>query len=241
MGREGALKSGTRRNRRSNSLLRFYRPVPRPDNVVRRTAKEKHKRGNRKEKRRGRPNELNRRKKKFSRSSAPLPREPVERFLLQFYDLNRPRSADILFDFASPAANRERRESAVDFTLYFYDIPTHATDQLFLLSATRSRVAILGSLSRCPTRFLQTVCAMLSRKRTISSSPPIQRLLSDPDDSILPPSPRASSLARVRDGRELRANTFNPFLLLSRKMHSMTIRGAFRLARGEPRAMIRTA
>lgn len=172
MGREGALKSGTRRNRRSNSLLRFYRPVPRPDNVVRRTAKEKHKRGNRKEKRRGRPNELNRRKKKFSRSSAPLPREPVERFLLQFYDLNRPRSADILFDFASPAANRERRESAVDFTLYFYDIPTHATDQLFLLSATRSRVATLGSLSRCPTRFLQTVCAMLSRKRTISSSPP---------------------------------------------------------------------
>lgn len=166
------MKSGTRRNRWSNSLLRFYRPVPRPDNVVRRTAKEKHKRGNRKEKRRGRPNELNRRKKKFSRSSAPLPREPVERFLLQFYDLNRPRSADILFDFASPAANRERRESAVDFTLYFYDIPTHATDQLFLLSATRSRVATLGSLSRCPRPVSSRLSARCYRGKEQFHPPP---------------------------------------------------------------------
>lgn len=129
-------KSGTRRNRWSNSLLRFYRPVP-DTAVVLVVRRERSIRG--KGKRGGvRTNELNRRKKKF-RSEKP---RIGQDFYSSFYDLNRPRSADILLSISlSPAAAERkvegRRQSGKSqrlilrfiFTIYRATSSTGATNQ----------------------------------------------------------------------------------------------------------------
>lgn len=191
-GGEADSKSGTRRNRWSNSLLRFYRPVP-DTAVVLVVRRERSIRG--KGKRGGvRTNELNRRKKKF-RSEKP---RIGQDFYSSFYDLNRPRSADILLSISlSPAAAERkvegRRQSGKSqrlilrfiFTIYRATSSTGATNQpTFSLPLVLDFYLLVSPLlpSHPPPHFFGTVCAMLSRKRTIS-------LLSPPPPNSYPTSP----------------------------------------------------
>lgn len=227
-GGEADSKSGTRRNRWSNSLLRFYRPVP-DTAVVLVVRRERSIRG--KGKRGGvRTNELNRRKKKF-RSEKP---RIGQDFYSSFYDLNRPRRYSS-FDLAFPRGGRtegrgtttEWQESAVDFTLYFYDIPRN-----FLHRCNQPTnffpPSCLGFLSPClstPPIPSPPISSGLSArcyrgKEQFHFSPhllptPIQRLLSDLDDSILPlPLPAGSSTppGSTRNRARTRSTHFSWYL-----------------------------
>lgn len=212
-------------------------------------AKEKHKRGNKKSGG-GRTNELNRRKKKFSTGGGrddlreARTSENRSRFLLQFYDLNRPRSADILFDFASPCG--EPGVSGRFYALLLRYTSARCTQPTTTFPprspSSSSRTSRQSWISISLSSSLLPVSSGLSARcyRGKEQFHPLYPCLTSPIPTTRScPSPFSRS--RVWDGCKLRANTFNPFLLVTRRMHSMTIRGAFRLARGEPRAMIRTA
>lgn len=213
-GGEADSKSGTRRNRWSNSLLRFYRPVP-DTAVVLVVRRERSIRG--KGKRGGvRTNELNRRKKKF-RSEKP---RIGQDFYSSFYDLNRPRSADILLSISlSPAAAERkvegRRQSGKSqrlilrfiFTIYRATSSTGATNQpTFSLPLVLDFYLLVSPLlpSHPPPFLRDCLRDVIAEKNNFTSLPTSSQPLSNVSypisttRSCLFLSPRAPPLPRVR-------------------------------------------
>lgn len=180
-----------------------------------------------------RTNELNRRKKKF-RSEKP---RIGQDFYSSFYDLNRPRSADILLSISlSPAAAERkvegRRQSGKSqrlilrfiFTIYRATSSTGATNQpTFSLPLVLDFYLLVSPLlpSHPPPPISSGLSARCYRgKEQFHFSPhllptPIQRLLSDLDDSILPlPLPAGSSTppGSTRNRARTRSTHFSWYL-----------------------------
>lgn len=175
-------------------------------------AKEKHKRGNKKSGG-GRTNELNRRKKKFSTGGGrddlreARTSENRSRFLLQFYDLNRPRSADILFDFASPCG--EPGVSGRFYALLLRYTSARCTQPTTTFPprspSSSSRTSRQSWISISLSSSLLPVSSGLSARcyRGKEQFHPLYPCLTSPDHSILPlPFLSLSGLGRVQTARK---------------------------------------